>query len=269
MSIKLLSAAWDLDIESTEKMVLMCLCNHANEEGVCWPSVATIGRKCSKSERTVQSALKWLNDNGYFKFKDTPGKGRLYSLNPRKICTPANSALVQSTTDTPANLAPHPRKSRTLISNEPSVTVKVLPPTPKRPAKVLAAMAVDVPDWVPAQQWDDFIAMRIEKGKAPTGRAIALLVGKLDKMRRSGQDPGAVLDKSTMNNWTDIYPIKDQPNGNQPPRNNNRSSDEPLNPFVRAAAERQAERAAHGEGQSGGWPDHSDGFEGMAGGAPD
>lgn len=54
----------------------------------------------------------------------------------------------------------------------------------------------------------------------------------------------------------------------QPPRNN-RSSDEPLNPFVRAAAERQAERAAHGEGQSGGWPDHSDGFEGMAGGAPD
>ena len=55
---------------------------------------------------------------------------------------------------------------------------------------------------------------------------------------------------------------------NQPPRNN-RSSDEPLNPFVRAAAERQAERAAHGEGQSGGWPDHGDGFEGMAGISPD
>lgn len=55
---------------------------------------------------------------------------------------------------------------------------------------------------------------------------------------------------------------------NQSPRNN-RSSDEPLNPFVRAAAERQAERAAHGEGQSGGWPDHGDGFEGMAGGSPD
>lgn len=54
----------------------------------------------------------------------------------------------------------------------------------------------------------------------------------------------------------------------QPPRNN-RSSDEPLNPFVRAAAERQAERAAHGAGQSGGWPDHGDGFEGMAGGPPD
>ena len=55
---------------------------------------------------------------------------------------------------------------------------------------------------------------------------------------------------------------------NQPPRNN-RSSDEPLNPFVRAAAERQAERAAGGAGQSGGWPDHGDGFEGMAGYPPD
>jgi uncharacterized protein YdaU (DUF1376 family) len=56
---------------------------------------------------------------------------------------------------------------------------------------------------------------------------------------------------------------------NQSPRNNNRSNDEPLNPFVRAAAERQAERAAHGEGQSGSGPDHGDGFEGMAGGPSD
>jgi len=35
MSIVLLAAAWDLEIGSTEKMVLMCLCDHANAEGAC------------------------------------------------------------------------------------------------------------------------------------------------------------------------------------------------------------------------------------------
>ena len=57
MSIRLLSAAWDLDIGSTEKMVLMSLCDHANDDGLCWPAIATICRKTSKSERTVRNAL--------------------------------------------------------------------------------------------------------------------------------------------------------------------------------------------------------------------
>ena len=87
MSIKLLSAAWDLDIGSTEKMVLMCLCDFANEQGICWPSVATICRKTSKSERTVQSALKWLKDEGFYRLDGYHDKTPLYRLDPRKICT--------------------------------------------------------------------------------------------------------------------------------------------------------------------------------------
>lgn len=111
MSIKLLSAAWDLDIGSTEKMVLMSLCDHANDEGVCWPAVATICRKTSKSERTVQVALKWLYDNGYFERECRNGTSPRYLLNPRKICTPAKSAPPQKTTKTPAKSAPKPLRT--------------------------------------------------------------------------------------------------------------------------------------------------------------
>ncbi|WP_283419223.1 helix-turn-helix domain-containing protein [Sphingopyxis sp. Geo48] len=108
MSIRLLSAAWDLDIGSTEKMVLMCLCDHANDDGICWPSVARIVRKTSKSERTVQSALKWLRDNEYFRIDGYHGATPKYVLDPRKICTPAEIAPPQKLRRTPAKSAPKP-----------------------------------------------------------------------------------------------------------------------------------------------------------------
>lgn len=112
MSVKLMAAAWDLDIPSTEKMVLMCLCDFANDDGGnCWPSIATISRKCSKSERTVQSAVKWLEDNGYLETCDQVGKRRDYLLDPRKICAPAKSAPPQKKTQTPAKSAPKPPRT--------------------------------------------------------------------------------------------------------------------------------------------------------------
>jgi hypothetical protein len=113
MSIKLMSAAWDLDIPSTEKMVLLCLCDYSNDTGVCWPSVPTIATKCSKSHRTIQAAIQWLRNEGYCSWDETPGKPHKFALDPRKICTPAKSAPPQELRDTPAEVAPHPRKSCT------------------------------------------------------------------------------------------------------------------------------------------------------------
>ena len=103
---------------------------------------------------------------------------------------------------------------------------------------------IEVPDWVPAKPFDAFVAMRKKKDAMPTDHAVELLIAKLDRLRGDGHDPGDVLDQSTMNNWTGIFEIKDRRNGSftQPPRNPH--PDEPSNPFVRAAAERQAERAA-------------------------
>jgi hypothetical protein len=125
MSIKLLSASWDLDIGSTEKMVLMSLCDHANDEGLCWPSVATLCRKTSKSERTVQMALRWLEENGYFRRDCRNGTSAKYILDPRKICTPAKSAPPQDFPDTPAKSAPKP--SRTVKTKREKAQAHPLP----------------------------------------------------------------------------------------------------------------------------------------------
>lgn len=126
----------------------------------------------------------------------------------------------------------------------------------------------EIPEWIPAASWNGWLEVRERKRDWPTTRAVELSIKSLTDWRAKGHDPGEILDTSTQRNWTGIFEPKEPRNGNGH-RNNHRSSDEPLNPFVRAAAERQAERAAHGEGQSGSWPDHGGGFEGMAGGPPD
>jgi hypothetical protein len=109
MSIRLMSAAWELSIPSTEKMVLMCLCDFASDDGgTCWPSVATLARKCSKGERTVQGAIRSLEDLGFLTTQIRSGTSNSFKLNPRKICTPAESAPPQKTAKTPAESAPKP-----------------------------------------------------------------------------------------------------------------------------------------------------------------
>lgn len=146
MSIKLLSAAWDLDIGSTEKMVLMCLCDFANEHGICWPSVATICRKTSKSERTVQSALKWLKDEGFYRLDGYHDKTPLYRLDPRKICTPAEIAPPQKLQNTPAKSAPKPLRT---------TKVDKANALPTKRARICAK-----PDDVSDELWADWLSHR-------------------------------------------------------------------------------------------------------------
>jgi hypothetical protein len=63
----------------------------------------------------------------------------------------------------------------------------------------------EIPDWVPAEAWAAFSAMRQRK-KAPVDSYIAdRLLAKLEKIAASGWDIGKVLDKATLNNWTDLY----------------------------------------------------------------
>jgi hypothetical protein len=46
--------------------------------------------------------------------------------------------------------------------------------------------------------------------KAPTEYAVELIIKQLQKMHSEGQDVGAVLDQSTANSWTSLYPLKTQ-----------------------------------------------------------
>lgn len=65
-----------------------------------------------------------------------------------------------------------------------------------------------LPDWLPLPEWEGFLAMRKKIKKVPTDRAVGLLIKKLDGFRAAGEDIGAVLDQSTMNNWQDVFQVR-------------------------------------------------------------
>ena len=58
---------------------------------------------------------------------------------------------------------------------------------------------------------EDYLTMRIKKRAAPTNRALELVLQKLDRL--SGGDDAvkiAILEKSTMNNWTGVFELKQE-----------------------------------------------------------
>lgn len=166
MAIKLMAAAWEIAIPSTEKLVLLCLCDFANDHGVCWPSIKTIATKCSMSERTVQGTIKKLRDDGFCSWNDAPGKPHQFRLDPRKICTPAESAPPQILSKPPQNLHPTPAAA----APKPSMNHQ-------EPPKSI----IPRPDGVSEQVWMDFLRHRRRKGDDLTQTALNRIVNEAAK----------------------------------------------------------------------------------------
>ena len=82
MSIRVMSQVWEIELPDSEKLVLLALADSANDEGACWPSMRTLAGKCSKSDRTVQAAIKLLVEKGHLSRIEVPGKGCRYYVHP-------------------------------------------------------------------------------------------------------------------------------------------------------------------------------------------
>ena len=90
MSVKLMTIVWEelLELDSTHTLVLLAVADNANDEGACWPSIATLARKTRLHERTVQRALKTLEDAGHLSRFDKPGGSSDFWVHPRRTATP-------------------------------------------------------------------------------------------------------------------------------------------------------------------------------------
>lgn len=69
-----MTEVWKTNLPTTEKMVLLVIADHANDDGTeAWPSQATIASKCSMTVRTVQRAVNSLVRHGYVKLEKRAG----------------------------------------------------------------------------------------------------------------------------------------------------------------------------------------------------
>lgn len=111
-----MTAAFKTPLPSTQKFVLVALCDCANDQGECYPSIKTLMEKCSLSERAVQESIHELESSGYVEREFRTGRSTTYwictapanSSDPRSRRTPALGAPPHVAHPTPARSAPPP-----------------------------------------------------------------------------------------------------------------------------------------------------------------
>jgi hypothetical protein len=98
-----MSAAWELPLATTPKMVLLALCDWANDRGKCFPSIPRIAHKASLSERQCQRVLQGLAQDGWVEVIANPMGGRSskrYQINVHKVLlSPDDTATEIETND--------------------------------------------------------------------------------------------------------------------------------------------------------------------------
>jgi hypothetical protein len=113
MSIKLMTTVWQLELEPTDKLVLLALADNASDEGHCYPSVSTLVRKSNLNERTVQRVLSRLEEGGHITKRLRTGRSTVYDVHPNENQPPAQR---------------HPRHSATPGTAPPAPGVRPPPP---------------------------------------------------------------------------------------------------------------------------------------------
>ncbi|MDG9884129.1 helix-turn-helix domain-containing protein [Pseudomonas sp. GD04058] len=137
MSTVIMSACWPLQgMTATQKAVLISLADNANDEGVCWPSVAKVSVRTCLSERAVQGAIKWLCSVRLLSVRERVGRSTMYTLTPAAYAPPQELRPAvgaglppQEVHPTPADPAPHPRSSCTQNRNRTISEPKDEPPS--------------------------------------------------------------------------------------------------------------------------------------------
>lgn len=81
-------------------------------------------------------------------------------------------------------------------------------PIPNKEAKASKETFV-APDWVPAEQWAEFVKMRRAMRNVPfTGAAAKGVVAELLKLANAGHDAASLLTLAVTNGWRTVYPPK-------------------------------------------------------------
>lgn len=82
MSTRYLNRVWycELDLDHTEKLVLLSLADQANDDGWCWPSTALTAARCSLHQDTVWRIIEKLEAKGIVTVKRRPGQSSTYQI---------------------------------------------------------------------------------------------------------------------------------------------------------------------------------------------
>ena len=231
MSIELMTLAWKTTLPATRKLVLLALCDNANDLSECYPSIAHLARKSGLTDRAVYKILADLEADGYVRREDRGiGKSSLYRIsNLHKFAypeqrSPLNNVQVppEQYSGTPLNniqVPPELRSPITVIepSKESSENQKNARARPK------AAASYAKPSSVSDEIWEGFAELRKAKKAPVTAAAMAAIEREAAKARMSLQD---ALETCCVRGWAGFKAEWVAQNTTQPQHNRRSIHDE-------------------------------------------
>ncbi|MDR5761934.1 helix-turn-helix domain-containing protein [Caballeronia sp. LZ035] len=227
----IMSACWPLQgMSLAQKAVLISLADNANDQGVCWPSIATIAKRICASERAVQNAIKWLESAGIVLANRNNGRHTSYTItpaayappqemHPRTACTGAADAPTPAADagDPRTRCVPPPHQvpsNRKEPSEEPSLNRQGARRAP-RVALHDELRLIELPEGITPDVWAMWCEHREAKAKdAPWTRGAATVsIKRLVKLAAAGQSPEVTIEEAVLRGWTGLFPVKSDPGG--------------------------------------------------------
>lgn len=80
-----MAACWPLQMPPTQKAVLISLADNANDQGDCWPSLATIAMRTCFGKTAVIAAIRWLEEHGAVVADRSNGRHTRYKVTPESF----------------------------------------------------------------------------------------------------------------------------------------------------------------------------------------
>jgi hypothetical protein len=119
MSIKLMTYVWDHSNHSgTELLMLLALADHANDDGLCWPSIARLAARCRLQPRQAINVLHKLEQAGDITVQRGGGRGLVshYCVKGAAQCMVSKPAQ-EKAPHAPLASLPESRTQNTALAN--------------------------------------------------------------------------------------------------------------------------------------------------------
>jgi hypothetical protein len=214
MSIRVMANVWDMaNLGPYERLVMLCLADHADDDGKCYPAIKRICERTGMGQRGVQNVLRRLEADGLLTIQNGGGRhvrnGYTLTINtapdaplrdekPRTENPVSGAETPHPITETPHPITINPAPD----APEPSVTIKE-PSVSKTREALLTVLRPETAD--------AFIAHRQAKRSKMTDHAAGLIAKSL----QGHPDPDAVVNHSIMNGWTGVFPDSFKSNSQQ------------------------------------------------------
>jgi hypothetical protein len=183
LSIKLMTRAWDTrGLTKTQKLLLLALADNANDEGVCWPSIANLIARCECSRAGAFESLDDLEKTGHVHRDPRPNKSTIYHVHPLDGVQPVDQGGPASG---PLEVQPVDTESSSESPKESSMLD-----------------GLDSEAW---KRWLDY-RRKIKKPLKPASFSAAQKV-----MVKFGADQAAVVEQSIANGYQGLFGLKDAP----------------------------------------------------------